>query len=131
VVLGPDGEVAVLAAHRADVLLDVEPGRGRRESVAVLERGSTGRLYTDGLVERRDADLDAGPARLVETLTELPDRPLQELCDELVERTVDGRPDDDVALVAVRLHRQDRPRPAAAALAAGPDGIPLEPVTPA
>ncbi|MGY1608871.1 MULTISPECIES: SpoIIE family protein phosphatase [unclassified Geodermatophilus] len=115
VVLGPDGAVTVLAGDRADMLLGVDPARGRRESVVRLDRGATVLLYTDGLVERRDEDLDAGQARLVETLAGLSDRPLPELCDLLVERMVDGRPDDDVALVAVRLHPQDRPRPAGSA----------------
>ena len=45
---------------------------------------------------------------------ELADRPLDELLDEVIERLVHGRPEDDVAMVAVRLHRQDRPRPAEA-----------------
>jgi hypothetical protein len=47
-----------------------------------------------------------------DTLIELADRPLEELLDEVLERLVHGRPEDDVALVAVRLHRQDLPRPA-------------------
>jgi hypothetical protein len=51
------------------------------------------------------------------------DRPLQELCDLLLERLVDGRPEDDVALVAVRLHRQDRPRPAEAGGNRVPDEV--------
>jgi hypothetical protein len=38
----------------------------------------------------------------------------------LLERLVDGTPEDDVALVAVRLHRQDRPRP----VEAGPRDVP-------
>jgi hypothetical protein len=45
---------------------------------------------------------------------------LEELLDELIERLVHGRPEDDVALVAVRLHRQDQPRPAEA----GPNRVP-------
>jgi serine phosphatase RsbU (regulator of sigma subunit) len=79
-----------------------------------LDRGSTVLLYTDGLIERRDADLDAGLIRLRNTVAELADRPLEELLDEVLERLVDGHPEDDVALVAVRLHGQDRPRPAEA-----------------
>jgi serine phosphatase RsbU (regulator of sigma subunit) len=73
--------------------------------VAVLDDGATVLLYTDGLVERRDSDLDAGVARLRDALTELADLPLDDLLDELLQRLVQGRPDDDVALVAVRLHR--------------------------
>ncbi|HJX42563.1 MAG TPA: SpoIIE family protein phosphatase [Geodermatophilus sp.] len=131
VVISPDGAVTVLAGERADMLLGVDAGRPRRESVAVLDRGATVLLYTDGLVERRDADLDAGQARLTEVLAELADRPLPELCDLLVERMVDHRPDDDVALVAVRLHAQDRPRPASAGRTDVPPGVPPDPAGPA
>jgi PAS domain S-box-containing protein len=101
-----DGTVAELAPWVGDLMLGVDPTAVRRESVVVLDHGSTVLLYTDGLVERRDSDLDAGVARLREALAELAGRPLEELLDELIERLVQGRPDDDVALVAVRLHRQ-------------------------
>ncbi|MGY1837659.1 histidine kinase, partial [Blastococcus sp. SYSU DS0510] len=40
--------------------------------------------------------------------------------DELLARMLPDAPDDDVALVAVRLHPQDRPRPAEA----GPERVP-------
>jgi serine phosphatase RsbU (regulator of sigma subunit) len=84
-------------------------------------------LFTDGLVERRDADLDAGLVRLREALAEVSHLPLQQLLDEVLERLVDGRPEDDVALVAVRLHRQDRPRPAEAGPNEVPDVVPPDP----
>ena len=51
-----------------------------------LDRGATVLLYTDGLIERRDADLDGGMVRLRDALIELADRPLDELLDELLER---------------------------------------------
>jgi serine phosphatase RsbU (regulator of sigma subunit) len=76
-----------------------------------LDRGTTVLLYTDGLIERRDAVLDDGMDRLRAAAAELADRPLDELCDELIDRLVESTPQDDVALVAIRLHRQDRPRP--------------------
>ena len=116
----PDGNVVVLADWKADLLLGVDPLTNRTESVVTLDRGTTVLLYTDGLIERRDADLDTGLARLRGHLAELAHLPLQQLCDALIERLVDGRPEDDVALVAVRLHRQDRPRPAEA----GPNRVP-------
>jgi PAS domain S-box-containing protein len=119
-VVNPDGSVAELATWKGDLLLGVDPKAKRRESVVTLDRGATVLLYTDGLVERRDADLDAGLVRLRDTLIELADLPLQELLDEVLERLVHGRPEDDVALVAVRLHRQDLPRPAEA----GPNDVP-------
>jgi serine phosphatase RsbU (regulator of sigma subunit) len=119
-VVNPDGTVAELATWRGDLLLGVDVDACRRESVVTLDRGSTVLLYTDGLIERRDADLDAGLVRLRDALIELADLPLDELLDEVLDRLVHGRPDDDVALVAVRLHRQDRPRP----VEAGPNRVP-------
>ncbi|MCA0145661.1 SpoIIE family protein phosphatase [Blastococcus sp. LR1] len=119
-VIHPDGSVAELAEWNGDLLLGVDPASKRRESVITLDRGSTVLLYTDGLVERRDSDLDEGIHRLREALIELAGLPLEKLLDELLERLVHGRPEDDVALVAVRLHRQDRPRPREA----GPNRVP-------
>jgi len=105
-IVNPDGSVAELATWKGDLLLGVDPEADRRESVVTLDRGATVLLYTDGLIERRDADLDSGMVRLREVLMELADLPLEQLLDEVLERLVDGHPEDDVALVAVRLHRQ-------------------------
>ena len=116
----PDGTVAVLAGWRSDLMLGVDPTAPRTETVLVLGRGETVFLYTDGLVERRDADLDEGLDRLRAALAEFAALPLPELCDAVLERLVNGRPEDDVALVAVRLHRQDGPRP----VEAGPERVP-------
>jgi PAS domain S-box-containing protein len=123
-VINPDGSVAELASWRGDLLLGVDPEAQRRESVVTLDRGATVLLYTDGLIERRDDDLDAGMVRLRQALLELADRPLDDLLDELLDRLVDGTPEDDVALVAVRLHRQDRPRPAEAGPVHVPPDVP-------
>jgi PAS domain S-box-containing protein len=119
-VINPDGTVAELASWTGDLLLGVDAGTVRRESVVTLDRGTTVLLYTDGLIERRDADLDSGMVRLREAVMELAHLPLQDLLDTLLERLVDGHPEDDVALVAVRLHRQDAPRPDEA----GPNVVP-------
>jgi PAS domain S-box-containing protein len=119
-VIHPDGRQEFLTGGRADLLLGVDSGARRTQHVATLARGTTVLLYTDGLVERRTSDLDAGLARLHAAVRQLADRSLDELCDGVIDRLVDGRPDDDVALVAVRLHSQDRPRPAEA----GPDDVP-------
>nr|WP_239522477.1 SpoIIE family protein phosphatase [Geodermatophilus sabuli] len=125
-VINPDGSVAELAAWKGDLLLGVDAAARRQESVVTLDRGATVLLFTDGLVERRDADLDAGLVRLREALVDLADRPLQEMLDEVLERLVEGRPEDDVALVAVRLHPQGRPRPAEAGPNDVPDVVPAE-----
>jgi PAS domain S-box-containing protein len=125
--LNPDGSTTVLADWKADLLLGVDSTAVRTEKVVTLDRGTTVLLYTDGLIERRDADLDTGLERLRHALTGLAGLPLQQLCDELILRLVDGKPEDDVALVAVRLHRQDRPRPPEAGPNRVPDGVPPDP----
>ncbi|MGY1795293.1 SpoIIE family protein phosphatase [Geodermatophilus sp. SYSU D00525] len=129
-VINPDGSVAELATWRGDLLLGVDPDARREESVVTLDRGATVLLFTDGLIERRDADLDAGMARLREALRELADQRLDGLLDEVLYRLVDGRPEDDVALVAVRLHPQDRPRPPDAGPNRVPDVVPEDPASP-
>jgi serine/threonine protein phosphatase PrpC len=121
-VIDGHGGVAVLGDVTADLLLGIDPTTERHESEITLDRGATLLLYTDGLVERRGQNLDEGLARLRALLLELADRPLAELCDELLTRLLPARAEDDVALVAVRLHPQDEPRPAEA----GPQRVPPE-----
>jgi serine phosphatase RsbU (regulator of sigma subunit) len=84
-------------------MLGVDPSAERAESVADLSPGTTVLLYTDGLVERRGSTLDDGMDRLVGHLRDLAGTSLEELCDALLERMVQGTPQDDVALVAVRV----------------------------
>ena len=105
VVLDSDGGVVTFPEAPGRLMLGVEPSSTRGETVLDLEDGATVLLYTDGLVERPGSDLDAGVAALRQVVTEAADLPLEELCDRVVDRLVDGRPADDVALVAVRLDR--------------------------
>ncbi len=121
-VVNPDGTVLPLTGLRPELLLGVDDTARRREFEVTLDRDATLVLYTDGLIERRDQDLDHGLERLHQALGELAGRDLDGLCDELLTRMLEGGSDDDVALVAVRLHRQDRPRPAEA----GPNRIPAD-----
>jgi PAS domain S-box-containing protein len=123
-VLDADGRVQVLAQERADVMLGVLPTAPRTEHVLSLRRGATVLLYTDGLVEGPDLPLDDGVARLRALFEELGELPLDELCDELVTRLRPGGSEDDVALVAVRLHPEDQPRPAQAGQEELPDSLP-------
>jgi len=124
IVVAPDGSVTSLDAGEEDLLLGLDPGARREERVLTIERGSTVLLYTDGLVERRGESLDDGLARLHDTLAELTkqDLTLDQICDRLLRRMRPERPDDDIALVAVRLHPEDRPRPPEA----GPNRVPPE-----
>jgi serine phosphatase RsbU (regulator of sigma subunit) len=103
VVLGPGGDVTVLGGAMGDLMLGVDPAAERPESVIDLPPGTTVLLYTDGLVERRGSSLDEGMARLAGHLRELAGAPLDRLCDAVLERILDGTPQDDVALVAVRV----------------------------
>ncbi|MDX6245902.1 MAG: hypothetical protein QOE76_3625 [Frankiales bacterium] len=128
-VINPDGTVVVLSGLEADLLLGIDPHSRRIESEISVDRGATVLLYTDGLVERRGQSLDEGLARLRDMLEELAELGLDELCDQLLARMLPDRLDDDVALVAVRLHRQDQPRPAEAGPVSIPDNVEPEPGT--
>ncbi|SNX97626.1 SpoIIE family protein phosphatase [Geodermatophilus sabuli] len=107
-VADPDGTVSVLSRGFGDLLLGVDPTTARREFTAPLPLGATVLLYTDGLVERRDRSVDAGVAHLQRQLAELVGLPLDRLCDELLARMLAGVPQDDVALVALRLQPAGR-----------------------
>ncbi|SCX43625.1 PAS domain S-box-containing protein [Klenkia marina] len=126
VIVHPDGSLAVLAEWRGNLLLGVDPTTTRTEQVITLDRGSTILLFTDGLVERRASTLDDDMARLSEAVVDLAGGTLEQLCDGLITRLVDGRNDDDIALVAVRLHPQDKPRPPEAGPVSVPPGLPAD-----
>ena len=95
--------MTVIGGAMGDLMLGVDPAAERPESVVDLPPGTTVLLYTDGLVERRGSSLDEGMARLAGHLRELAGAPLDRLCDAVLERILDGTPQDDVALVAVRV----------------------------
>ena len=125
--IDPHGQVQPLVALENELLLGIDPATRRTDTVTVVDRGATLLLYTDGLVERRGQDLDTGLTLLRSTLEDLADLELDQLCDELLVRLQPERPEDDVALVAVRLHRQDRSRPAEAGPEVVPPEVPDEP----
>lgn len=128
-VLRPDGRVDLLTGDGYDLLLGVQPDTQRREGVIRVDRMAVVLLYTDGLIERRGQSLDEGIQQLQTALAELAGRNLDELCDELLARLLPDRPDDDVALVAVRLHPQDTPRPAEAGPNRTPPNVPPDPAS--
>jgi anti-sigma regulatory factor (Ser/Thr protein kinase) len=85
--------------------LGVGADRGHEEVEVVVEADSTLLLYTDGLIERRGEPLDASLARL-RAAASFGGEELDAFCDRVVKATLDpGGPDDDVALLAVRLLR--------------------------
>jgi serine phosphatase RsbU (regulator of sigma subunit)/PAS domain-containing protein len=104
--LTPSGEVRTLGGERGELMIGVDPAARRTSSAVEVRRGSTLLLYTDGLVEGRDLLLDDGIDRLRTALTQLADLPLERLCDALVTRLRPEGLQDDVALVAIRLHPQ-------------------------
>ncbi|CCH89654.1 putative PAS/PAC sensor protein [Modestobacter italicus] len=116
----PDGGVEVLE-RPADLLLGVDPDRARYDHAQELEPGSTVLLYTDGLIERRGVPLDDGVAWLGGLLRELRHLTLEELCDRVLGELA-GRVEDDVALLAIRAHPEDRPRPPSAGPVRLPEG---------
>jgi serine phosphatase RsbU (regulator of sigma subunit)/anti-sigma regulatory factor (Ser/Thr protein kinase) len=90
--------------------LDAEPqlplGALRRvtydEHPVQLDPGAMVMLYTDGLVERRDASLDDGLARLAEAVAAGPHEP-EACCDFVLHALLGGhRAGDDVALLALQ-----------------------------
>ena len=58
------------------------------------------------------------------------DSDLDTLVDRMLDRMLPLTPEDDVAIIAVRLHRQDRPRPAEAGPQEVPAHLPPEPDLP-
>ncbi len=125
VVLGADDTVHILEEGEPDLLLGLDAGVDRTEHEVVLERGGTVILFTDGLVERRGEDLDVGLERLCGELGRLAAEGLclDDLCDRLLARMAPGPREDDIALVAVRLHHQDEPRPPEAPAASVPASV--------
>ncbi|MFJ9431322.1 SpoIIE family protein phosphatase [Streptomyces sp. NPDC101490] len=61
-------------------------------------------LYTDGLIEARDRDLDEGMRQLGRALRH-PDRPLDALCDDILSRLLAAPAQDDVAILLARTAR--------------------------
>lgn len=124
----PDGTAEYLTRPN-DLLLGVDPTSPRQDHHAPLPPGSTLLLFTDGLVERRDQPLTEGLETLRVTAAEHADLELTALVDAILQqmtgphhRTNDsglgrigaGRHQDDIVVLAVRMHPEDRPRPAEA-----------------
>ncbi|MEV6612010.1 SpoIIE family protein phosphatase, partial [Kutzneria sp. NPDC051319] len=111
-----DGRGELLSGARGPVL-GLGAGMEFTEEVCSLSPQASIVLYTDGLVERRDADLDEDLARLAATAADLPPEELAVwLVDKLL--TEEG-PGDDVALVVARLV----PEPLVRTLPARPDQL--------
>ena len=107
----PDGSVQVLGGE-SDLLLGFDPASPRGERVVELVEGCTLLLFTDGLVERRDAGIDDGIDRLVAALSEHGGGDPDLLCDALLRVVAPGGNDDDIALLVLRVDEEQARRSA-------------------
>ncbi len=100
------GEVEVLDGGKS-VLIGAPRGAsegGRPDGSATIPHGATLILYTDGLVEDRETDVDAGVARLCSLVAgHDPALGVSTLCDRLLDELLTGPRTDDAAVVAVRI----------------------------
>ncbi|MCX5087815.1 SpoIIE family protein phosphatase [Streptomyces sp. NBC_00365] len=87
-----------------------------------VPRGSLLALYTDGLLDVPEHDLDKGMALLRRRL-ERPARSLEAQCDDLIETLLPSQPSDDVALLLARTCALDEGRVASWDLAPDPAAV--------
>ncbi|MES5824797.1 SpoIIE family protein phosphatase [Streptomyces sp. RG80] len=102
--LHPDGSVRFLDGA-TDPPLGAHPEHARRpQATTPFVRGASLVLYTDGLIERRTEDIDAGLVRLTDSLTRHRDTDPEALADALLADLLpSGGNTDDTALVVIRL----------------------------
>ena len=125
-----DGTVSFLQ-DGSGVLLGVTNGEGVDEASIDLLPGDVIVLYTDGLIERRDASLSDGLARLAAAMSSLGGRSADQVCDGLLAAMLPegAAQDDDIAILVARIapeigervvHRVELdPRPESASMARG------------
>lgn len=101
-VLALPNHPAVLLDVLSDHPVGVPGGLRRRAKTIKVPPGALLCFYTDGLVERQDTSLDAGLARLCESVVA---GPVDLVCAKVMARLVGSNPPgDDVAVLAVRRH---------------------------
>ena len=101
IVVDADGAVRFLT-EAGSLPLAVVDGLVRPERDVLLAPGDTLLLYTDGLVERRDRDLDAGMDRAAAAVVDGRHLPPEQLAALLTDQLLDDAPDDDVAFLVYR-----------------------------
>ncbi|ANZ15598.1 signal transduction histidine kinase regulating citrate/malate metabolism [Streptomyces noursei ATCC 11455] len=105
----PDGTVSF-----PEVPVSPPLGLGGGMPVETLElplpEGSRLVLYTDGLIEGRDRDIDTGLELLRSTLTGAPDSSPEETCTAVLAAMLPEHPGDDIALLVARTKLLDRDR---------------------
>ncbi|MFE6856442.1 PP2C family protein-serine/threonine phosphatase, partial [Streptomyces sp. NPDC057674] len=102
--LTPEGDVTFLD-QATDPPLGARPEHvSRPQATASFSEGATLVLYTDGLIERREEDIDVGLARLAESLRRRGRDNPEALADALLADLLNSnRNTDDTALVVIRL----------------------------
>ncbi|WP_320784060.1 SpoIIE family protein phosphatase [Streptomyces sp. CRN 30] len=103
----PDGSVRVVEVS-AGPMLGVG-GLPFEATEIQLPEGSLLALYTDGLIEGRELDVDAGTRTLCAALA-APAESLDDLCDTVLRSCLPDRPGDDVALLIARTEGLDAER---------------------
>jgi len=97
----PDGSAAYLPAS-VGAPLGAGAAPITEQTVAVVP-GSTVVMYTDGLVEQRRRDIDAGLEALREVVLTSTAHDLEALADEIIARMGGDEADDDIALLLLRI----------------------------
>jgi serine phosphatase RsbU (regulator of sigma subunit) len=103
VLLLPDGSATLLLRKPANVPLGVSMPTRRDDHSITLSTGSTVLLYTDGLVERRGRDIDAGLEHLLAAVSDRQSDTLDAILEDLLANVAETDLRDDVALLAVRV----------------------------
>ncbi|SMQ17405.1 PAS domain S-box-containing protein [Streptomyces sp. Ag82_O1-12] len=119
-VVSPDGTVDLVSLPAASPL--GVSGLPYEATEVVLPEGSLLALYTNGLVETPDRDLDTGVRRLREALAR-PAASLDALCDTVLTDLLPQRPADDVALLIARTRALDARQVATWAVPADPAAV--------
>ncbi|MCW1958245.1 MAG: SpoIIE family protein phosphatase, partial [Mycobacterium sp.] len=118
--LGVDpGGTALLLDDARSLPLGVRQDLRRPVAHAVVPAGATVLLYTDGLIERRNATLDIGISRVTDLLSGEISRGLDDTAEHLMtELAPDGGYQDDVAILLYR-----RPQPLELVFPARPEQL--------
>ncbi|MFI1714523.1 SpoIIE family protein phosphatase [Streptomyces litmocidini] len=104
----PDGTVS-LPEVPVSPPLGLGEGLPMETMTVTLPEGSRLALFTDGLIESRDRDPDAGLTALRAALAG-PARTPEETCTAVIDAMLPSRPSDDVALLVARTRRLDPSR---------------------
>jgi serine phosphatase RsbU (regulator of sigma subunit) len=101
-----DGSCHVLDDGQRNLMLGVFPDTPRRDQTADIPPDATLVLYTDGLIETRDTDIDDGRARLLEALNRHHRLSAGDMLDAVLQDLVGDHHVDDVAVLAVGFNHE-------------------------